>query len=102
MIRTTLTCLMLACTAASSVMGADFDFAARVDVLPSISVSDADFPGSTTETPTLPQADLQDRCPAGQEGLEVPRVHLEVVGMVSMDYDAADPSGDAVLRINVN
>lgn len=115
MIRASLLCLMLAGAVASSVLGADYPFAARVDVLSSIAVS-ADFsPGSTTLMPTLTLHGLQDQCLDVRwgEGLPAPGATAPLAprrGQFSLGRDGRavlEPDGDAAARsgtiqINLN
>ncbi len=115
MTRATLCCLMLACTAASSVLGADFPFVARVDVLPSIAVFDAVSPESTTETPTLTLHGLQDQCldvlwldearnrtaPDPDAPSSAP-LRLGADGRGRLEHDVGALSGAGTLQINLN
>ena len=105
MTRATLCCLILACTAASSVPGADFPFAARVDVLPSIAVLDAVSPESTTETPTLSLHGLQDQCLdvlwLDEDGAAT-TLRLGEDGRGRLDRDGEFRTGTGTLQINLN
>ena len=62
MIRNTLLLLFAALLAASSVLGADFPFAARVDVLQSIVIVEARLTNSTNGSTALSMLGTQDQC----------------------------------------